>query len=139
MKRVLKITTSNKKNNISLIEDLLKKDFVEKRIKDYNLDVIIYKNNKYHTTTIYLIGYDGDIKKTYNVLNEDILDDIFKTIDKMPMRKYEVSIKKGGDMIKQMRNHKSYEHEHNNVAKYKKKYDYYKIKYMNLKYIADTL
>jgi 3-isopropylmalate dehydratase small subunit len=48
----------------------------------------LFYQNSNKNFTVYLIGFDGNIKKIYNQFNQFILNDIFNKIDKMPMGSY---------------------------------------------------
>lgn len=62
------------------------KEIYEKNIKDFHKRFIklISKRNKDLKFKIYLIGFDGEIKKYFNKL---VPKNIYKIIDKMPMGK----------------------------------------------------
>ena len=93
---------SYKKGNTDIknsIEELIQKNQCE--FDDRNLKVIFfenYKNSNYQTPSyvnnkfgFWLVGYDGGVK----LFSKDaiIIENIFSTIDSMPMRKDEISSK----------------------------------------------
>ena len=93
---------SYKKGNTDIknsIEELIQKNKCE--FDDRNLKVIFfenYKNSNYQTPSyvnnkfgFWLVGYDGGVK----LISKDaiIIENIFSTIDSMPMRKDEMSSK----------------------------------------------
>jgi hypothetical protein len=122
MKRLITIISPQKSKELELMLSLLEKEYVKKQLKEYNLVVKTYIDKSVKSINVNLIGYDGMVKKSYLGLDKKTLQDMFQTIDTMPMRKLEKK-QSGGNVI----NH------------YKNKYTEYKIKYMHLKYIADTI
>ena len=68
----------------------------EYNMSERNLIPYVIKSSLYE---VMLIGYDGTPKASYNKFNQKVMDDIFKKIDKMPMRVFDSQFSKEISMI----------------------------------------
>lgn len=81
--RILNVIYPDVKDvNYSILTDLLNDVEVQNGIDDRNLIIKYQKGNKFK---IELIGYDGEVKNTFDKVNEDFFEIIFGLIDNMPI------------------------------------------------------
>lgn len=69
---------------------------LKNKITDRNIEIIIDKNRD----KTYLIGYDKEVKASFNLLNNDTFEKIFNLIDSMPMRKLDKQIRESNKSLK---------------------------------------